>query len=125
MKCINNRFLFFVYLVTLLSCKQHTEKGIEVIIKNSSSSTIHGLEVGTSEKLAAINSLELNPDQELNTFLPMKENKTDGSYGVRYTLADGRKENLKVGYYTNGAPLERSMYITIENDTTLVTFSKY
>jgi hypothetical protein len=117
--------MFLVYVLILISCKPYTEKGIAVIVKNSSSSTIHDTEIGTSEKLSTINNVILNPGKEINSFLKMKENKTDGSYIILYTLANGKKENIDAGYYTNGAPIERSMYIDIQRDTTLVTFSRY
>lgn len=114
--------MFFVYVLILLSCSQHTDKGIEVTVKNSSSSTIHDIEIGTSEKLSTINDVTLNPGKKKSFFLSMKENKTDGFYSIQFTLPDGRKENIAAGYYTNGAPMEKSMYIDIQSDTTLVTF---
>lgn len=122
---INNKFMFLVYVLMIISCKLHTEKGIEVSVKNSSSSTIHDIKIGTSEKLSTINNLILNPGNEKNSFLIMMENKTDGSYIILYTLSNGKQQNIDAGYYTNGAPMERSMYIDIQSDTALVTFSRY
>jgi hypothetical protein len=122
---IRYQFMYLVYVIILLSCKHLTEKGIQVTVKNSSSSTINEIEIGTSEKLATINYVKLNPGKEKNTLLTMKDNKTDGTYSIQYTLPDGKKENINAGYYTNGAPLEGSMFIDIKSDTTLVTFSRY
>jgi hypothetical protein len=52
------------------------------------------------------------------------DNKTGGSYSKHYTLPHGKKENIDAGYYTNGARLEKSMFIDIKSDTILVTFSR-
>ena len=66
---------------------------------------------------------EIGPNKSVADFLSMKYNKTDGAFVLEFTRADGTKDNIDGGYYTNGEPLAKSVEFEIKSDTTLVTFS--
>ncbi|RZK65386.1 MAG: hypothetical protein EOO85_28390 [Pedobacter sp.] len=111
---------FFVLI--LLGCERQTDEGIKITVENNTSLPIHDLEIGTTEELDTIKILKLNPKEEIDSVLLMEENKLDGSYTIKFTRSDNQKEQIKRGYYTNGAPLEKSMLIDIQSDTTIITF---
>lgn len=117
----------FLVLIVLLSiftaCNRRSGKGISVKVKNDSNAEIRGLRITTSEQLASINTRSIKADEDLEGFLNMNDNSTDGSYVISFARENGKTERLNRGYYTNGSPLEANMQIEIKADTTLVTFS--
>jgi hypothetical protein len=117
------KLVFFLYVLSFISCKLYSGDGIEVTLENTSSSIIHDVEIGTSEELATIKYIKLEPGEKIDSFLSMKENKSDGDYQIKFTRPNGKKENIKAGYYTNGGSLETTMHINIKEDTVLVSFS--
>ncbi len=114
---------FLLFILSFIACKSYSKKGIEVAVFNHSSSVIVDVVVGTSEKLSTIVFEEVQKDENKSSRLVMEHNNTDGSYTISFKRLNGRKENITVGYYTNGGSLDRKMTIAVQNDTTLVTFS--
>ena len=53
----------------------------------------------------------------------MTKNKSDGSYSLRFTRANGKKEVSVVGYYTNGGSLDKWVVFNVKKDSTFVKFS--
>jgi len=109
-------------ILTLNSCFMFKENGIEMKIKNDSSETITNVEFTTTEKLNVIKIDQIEPNESVTEFLSMRKNKTDGGYSLTFTRANGKKENNKSGYYTNGGSLDHWIDFTVKNDTIIVKF---
>lgn len=97
--------------------------GTDIIIVNNSGEIIKDISITTSEKIKTIYLDALESDKTYTTFLSMMENKTDGSYIIKYKINNEFKE-IKNGYYTNGSSLNNWIKFTIKKDTTLIEFSK-
>ena len=87
---------------------------------NNSESEISDVIFTTSEKLNAITFETLEAKKSVTDFLFMKDNTIDGSYIIEFTRSNGTKESKKIGYYSNGVPLDDWVGITIEDDTVTV-----
>ncbi len=118
---IKNLVLFLTPFM-LCSCFFGKGNGIEMKIKNDCETTITEVRFTTTEKLETIYIAELEPNEAVSQFLPMAGNKMDGAYLLSYTRANGKKETIERGYYTNGAALDRWIKFTIAQDTVLVDF---
>ena len=98
------------------------ENGIEVKVKNISNETITNVEFTTTERIEFINIDKLKPNKSKTEFLSMKKNKSDGAYSLTFTRANGKKELISCGYFSNGGSLDHWVDFEIENDTTIVKF---
>ena len=109
-------------LLLVLSCFSscQSDKGIAFTVMNNSESEISDVIFTTSEKLNAITFETLEAKKSVTDFLFMKDNTIDGSYIIEFTRSNGTKESKKIGYYSNGVPLDDWVGITIEDDTVTV-----
>lgn len=82
------------------------------------------MEFTTTETLEIIRIDRLKPEEQIKEFLSMEKNELDGAYTLTFTRANGEKQFISAGYYTNGGSLDRSVKYTIVADTTLVEFSE-
>ena len=110
-------------ILTLNSCFMFKESGIEMKIKNKSNEPITNVEFTTSENLDVIRIDQIEPNESVTEFLSMRNNKSDGSYSLTFTRANGKKEMSGGGYYTNGGSLDRWVKYEIKPDTTFAKFS--
>ncbi|WP_299399187.1 hypothetical protein [uncultured Gelidibacter sp.] len=116
-------FICILTVLTLNSCSRFGENGIEVAIENNSNTPITDVQFTTSEKLDVIKRTNIDPKETATDFLSMTKNQSDGAYFLTFTRANGKKEKIGGGYYTNGGALDRWVQFDIRTDTTLVTFS--
>jgi len=122
----NMKKLYAVVIILILSsCDSNKGKGIKFAIRNNSDQQITNVKFYTSEKLAIAEFDKIEPNESVSDFLTMKNNQSDGGYGLEFTRADGKKEIIGCGYYTNGAPLNNIAKFEIKRDTTLSSFSRY
>ncbi|EDM44619.1 hypothetical protein SCB49_13645 [unidentified eubacterium SCB49] len=98
------------------------ENGIEMTIKNDSNEPITNVEFTTTEKLDVIKIDLIESNESVTEFLSMRTNKTDGTYSLTFTRANGKKEVSGGGYYTNGGSLDHWVDFTVKIDTTIVKF---
>ena len=110
------KFLTGIILLTLVSCN-YLKKGVEVKIDNNSNETITDIVFTTSENLETIEFESIDTNKSVKGFLSMKENKVDGSYLIKLTRKNGKIESKKIGYYSNGVPLNEIIEIKITNDS--------
>ena len=101
------------------------ENGIELEIENNSDQAISDIKFTTSENLNSIDFETINPDVNVSDFLSMKNNKSDGSYILKFTRKNGKRETSGAGYYTNGGSLDSRIIFQIENDTVIAKTSQY
>lgn len=94
-------------------------------ITNNSENVISDIEFYTSEKLEIVNIDNIQPKQTISKVLQMKNNKTDGSYILKFKRKSGKEELYKNGYYTNGSPLEHTLSFNVKADTVIMQSSKY
>jgi len=123
-----NKLLYFlmVFILLLTSNSCHLigrGNGIDFEIKNNSELPITNVKFYTTEKLKIVEFDKIEPNERVSDFLSMTYNKSDGAYVLEYTRSDGKKENYRDGYYTNGGALDRWVKFNIESDTALVKFS--
>ena len=110
--------ILIVLLLTLNSCYQFKENGIQFIINNKSDFIIKNIKFTTSEKLAFMEFKKIEPNKSIDGFLPMINNKTDGSYILEFTRSNGIKESKNFGYYSNGKTAGgESVFFEVKNDT--------
>ncbi len=116
------RFVFPLCMVMLFTaCRDLTKgKGIEVQVSNQSGSLVSEVSVSTSEKLDSLVFPAIKNSNERSGRLSMKDNRTDGSYVLRFKRSDGNYHTLSCGYFTNGAPMDLAVSYIIDNDTVLV-----
>ncbi|MCK0159149.1 hypothetical protein [Allomuricauda sp. F6463D] len=105
------------------SCNLFKENSIEFSIENQSDVIIESITFTTSERRAEKTFDSLQPKKSVFGILLMDQNKMDGSYVLEFTRVNGKKETHNVGYYTNGAPINRWVSFKIQNDTLLHLFS--
>lgn len=117
------KLICILTVLTLSSCSRFTENGIVVAIENNTSAPITDVQFTTSEELDVIKTTKIAPKETVNDFLSMTKNQSDGAYFLTFTRANGKKEKIGGGYYTNGGALDRWVQFDIKTDTTLVTFS--
>ena len=117
------KLIAIALILNLNSCFMFRENGIKVEIENNSNEPISNVEFTTSENLEVIEIDKIEPHETVNEFLSMTKNKSDGSYWLSFTRANGKKEFSGGGYYTNGGSLDRWVEFNVETDTVLVKFS--
>ena len=117
------KLIAITLILTLNSCYLFKEKGIEFTIENKSDSIIENVKFTTSENLTVMEFDKIEPNQSVEDFLSMKYNKSDGSYVLKFTRANGKMESQGYGYYTNGGALDRWVEFEIKNDTVTRKFS--
>jgi len=111
--------IVIILILILSSCDSNKGKGIKFEIRNNSDQEIAKVKFYTSEKLAIAEFDKIEPNESVSDFLTMKNNRSDG---LEFTRADGKKEIISCGYYTNGGPLNNKVKFEIKKDTTLSTF---
>ncbi|GMN09227.1 hypothetical protein MTsPCn9_03170 [Croceitalea sp. MTPC9] len=119
------KLLLLCILLFLSSCFLFQEKGIDYKVINNSSYTITNVKISTSEHLDSVTYDSIAPNESREGFLSMKNNKSDGSYMLSYTKADGNIVAEEAGYYTNGSALDDWIRFEVTNDTTRITFGKF
>lgn len=103
--------LLIILTIGLVSCKQ----GVNFVIHNDSSDTIDVLKIKTSDFTSEISLNGLPHTQKKIIFLDMSETKgIDGHYNLS-SLSNGVTKTVDFGYYTNGAPLEDTIDIYVNN----------
>jgi len=120
-----NKLYAIVIILILSSCNSNNGNGIKIEIRNNSDQQITKVKFYTSEKLAIAEIDKIESNESVSSFLTMKNNRSDGGYILEFTRADGKKEIIGCGYYTNGAPLNNIAKFEIKKDTTLSSFSRY
>ena len=116
------KYIVIALMLTLHSCFLFKGNGIEVNITNNSGEPITKVEFTTTEKLDVIKIDKIEPKESVTEYLSMRNNKSDGSYSLTFTRANGKKEISGGGYYTNGGSLDHWVDFIIENDTTIIKF---
>lgn len=101
------------------------ENGIEVEIKNNSNQPISNVEFNTTENLNSIKFKNIQPNEKITDFFRMSENKSDGSYSLKFKRHNGKIERSGAGYYTNGGSLDSRVIFNIQNDTVYASTSQY
>lgn len=114
------KIILIVLLLTLNSCYQFKENGIQFSIKNKSNFSIKNVKFTTSEKLNTIAFNKIEPDESVDSFLSMKNNKTDGSYILEFTDINGNKKSESFGYYSNGQTANGE-YVVFEINNNSIT----
>ena len=117
--------LLLITVLTLNSCYLFRENGIEVEIENNSDTSISDVKFSTSEDLNSVDFATIDPDEKVSDFLKMTDNKSDGSYVLKFTRANGKEEISGAGYYTNGGSLDSRVIFKIEKDTVYASTSQY
>ena len=117
-----NKLFAIIIILSLNSCSMFKKDGIEMKIKNESNQPITNVEFTTSEKLEVIKIDRIEPNKSVTEFLSMRKNKTDGSYSLTFTRANGKKEISGGGYYTKGGSLDHWVDFIVKNDTAIVKF---
>ncbi len=118
------KLVISILILTLNSCHLIGKgNGIEISIENKSNFPIEKVRFSTSENLSELKFDKIEPNENISNFLTMKDNKSDGSYILEFTL-NGKKETQNYGYYTNGGALEKWVEFKIKNDTVTCKFSE-
>ncbi|WP_018676262.1 hypothetical protein [Riemerella columbina] len=102
------------------ACNFNNNKGLKVTIDNQSDFEIRNIVVTTSEHQSKVDLPKIGVHQKYEAFLSMKKHSMDGHYLLEFTKDDSIKETKSFGYYTNGAPLDKEINITIKNDTVII-----
>lgn len=119
-KYLKNLFLLSLLLV-LSSCL--ISDGIKVEVQNLSSTIISDVKIYIGDNESSQVKLgQLDPSERKRGFLDMTEVTTDGAYSISFKRVNEDPEAYGVGYFTNGAPLDRKVTFIIEADTVLVEF---
>lgn len=118
-----NKIFIGILILTLNSCQFIGKgKGIEFTIENKSDFQIENVKFSTSENLAEFKFDNIKPNENVSSFLTMKDNKNDGNYVLEFTR-NGKKVTRGYGYYTNGGALDKWVEFKIQNDTVIQNFS--
>lgn len=115
----------FLLLLSLNACGLLGENGMEIKITNDSGAPITNLEFTTTEKLGLVQIDKIEPNNSTNEFLSMRENRLDGAYLFTFVRANGQKETIKFGYYSNGIAFGQLAECIVKKDTTLVHFNEF
>lgn len=118
------KLVIFLVILTMNSCDNSKENGIEMEIKNESSKPITNIKFTTTENLDVLKIDRIEPGKSVTDFLSMMKNKADGAYTLNFIRADGTKEISNAGYYTNGKSLNYWVGIVVKKDTTLIKFGE-
>ena len=71
------RILYFLIIMSIISCFLFRSAGIELTIVNKSEFPIGNVEFTTSERLNVLKFDEIESNQVIRGYLEMKNNKTD------------------------------------------------
>lgn len=117
------RLIYLVVLLTI-SCQKSETKGVQVEIVNQAENTISEIKFYTSNGKDTLDLGELEPNEASNGFLSMEFEQSDGSY-----ILDFKRKNLQIdhfvsGYFTNGAPSDKKIEVTILPDTVMWKFKQ-
>ena len=116
--------VILIFVFTVCSCNLFNKKGIDFVIKNNSNVEIENIKLYTSENLTVKDLESLSPNDSMEGFLPMTNNKKDGSYILEFNRLNKDKETHKQGYYSNGSPLNKWIQFNIKTNTTITRLSK-
>jgi hypothetical protein len=110
------KLTIFFLILAFNSCYLFKENKIQFTIENKSDFIIKNVSFTTSEKLTVMKFKKIEPNESVDGFLSMKNNKTDGSYILEFTRSNGIKESRSFGYYSNGkAPYGESVVLEIKD----------
>ena len=110
------RIVYFLLLLIIYSCN-FISNGINVSVINNSDKIIKNVKCYTSQNKEGITFASLKPSEEMDDYLSIKNNKTDGHYILEFTNEKGETIKHTDGYYTNGKPLSNRIIFEIQNDT--------
>ncbi len=99
------------------------EDAIEIKIKNDSNEPIEQLEFTTTEEIEMIRIERMKPKEVVSEFLSMRKNQRDGAYLLSFIRANGQKEMIQGGYYSNGTPFYQEVHVIVKSDTVLMEFN--
>nr|WP_321236227.1 hypothetical protein [uncultured Psychroserpens sp.] len=118
------KIILLLAISIVYSCAFFDDNGIDFTVKNASDGPISNLSFSTSEFIEKKTYKLLENDQHHSGFLSMKDNKSDGSYIVTFSRANGIRESINFGYYSNGICLNEWIAIDIKTDTVLTSFGQ-
>jgi hypothetical protein len=108
------RFVILLFFV-LVSCSGGRK--INFVVHNLSQDVIDSVVVITSTNNSRVVINDIQPGSSEKKFLEMsKEPYVDGDYHVSI-VAGSRTYSNRIGYFTNGAPVEEKMEIWFSMDT--------
>ncbi len=104
---------------------------IFVKVENNSRSDIENIKIYVSSSIEESKRLKIDVSDTLyyrklkskdsfKYFQNMKNITADGSYIIEFERESGKVETIKHGYYSNGAPSDKGIRYSIENDTIIV-----
>ena len=105
------KLTIFFLILAFNSCYLVKENKIQFTIENKSDFIIKNVSFTTSEKLTFMKFKKIEPNESVDGFLSMKNNKTDGSYILEFTRSNGIKESRSFGYYSNGKATYRESVV--------------
>jgi len=113
------RYLLIIVFFFFLSCNSHT--GVDIFIINNRDSAIKSIVIDPGGSKLQVNNLKAG--KSYKAYLSFKGvPKIDGSYRVQI---DGKSDSINLfsfGYYTNGYPLEKEIYLTLYKDSTGINY---
>lgn len=113
-KRIIMRYVILLFLV-LVSCDGGRK--IKFVVHNQSRDAIDSVVVVTSTNTSRVAIKDIQPGSSEKEILEMsKEPYVDGDYNVSI-IAGSRTYSNRIGYFTNGAPVEEKMEIWFSMDT--------
>jgi hypothetical protein len=108
------RYLILLFLV-LISCDCVPK--IKFVVHNQGRDVIDSVVVVTSTNNSRVTIKDIQPGFSEEEFLEMaKEPYVDGDYNVSIVAGTTTYTN-RIGYFTNGAPIEEKMEIWFSKDT--------
>lgn len=107
--------LFSIICLLLFSC--NSDQRIKFVVHNGSEVAIDSVVVVTSTNNSRVSIKNIEPGSSKEDFLKMsKEPYADGDYNLSIIAGTTTYTN-RIGYFTNGAPIEEKMEIWFSKDT--------
>lgn len=107
----------YVILLSLVLVSCDGGRKIKFVVHNQSRDAIDSVMVVTSTNTSKVSINHIEPGSSKEEFLEMaKEPYVDGDYNVSIVAGTTTYTN-RIGYFTNGAPIEDKMEIWFSTDT--------
>lgn len=104
-----------IICLLLFSC--NSDQRIKFVVHNDSKVAIDSIVVVTSTNSSRVSINDIEPGTSKEEFLEMsKEPYVDGDYNISIVVGTTTYTN-RIGYFTNGAPIEEKMEIWFSRDT--------
>lgn len=110
--------ILLAFLSGIMACNQPPK--IHFVINNQTSDVMDSIKITPNNDAAHLYT-RIMPNEVGDYYADLSGQSADGSYTLSYKMFSvGRKVSKQFGYFSNGQPLEKQLFLEVWMDTVIV-----